>query len=89
MKTIVTLTPLDVQADGRTFKQAASVRRLGHRSIVVEGYTSLLARSRVPFEMVSSGPVRQAATAKPTPLFRVGRKVISIVADALGTTIPD
>lgn len=36
MKTIVSLTPISIERDSRTFKQASSVARLGYRSIVVE-----------------------------------------------------
>lgn len=36
MKTIVSITPISIQRDSRTFKQASSVARLGYNSIVVE-----------------------------------------------------
>lgn len=53
MATVVSLTPLPVQVDSRTFKQAASFARLGHRSVVVEGSRSSLDRSGLPFELRS------------------------------------
>jgi glycosyltransferase involved in cell wall biosynthesis len=51
MKTIVSVTPLAVEADSRTYKEAASFARLGYRSIVVEGRRSALPRERLPFEL--------------------------------------
>jgi len=53
MKTIVSITPLKVQEDSRTFKIAASFARFGYRSIVVEGAASDLNRSELPFELIS------------------------------------
>ena len=53
MKTIVSVTPLQVTADTRTFKIATSFARFGYRSIVVEGEKSELACSGLPFELRS------------------------------------
>ena len=53
MKTIVSVTPLQVTADTRTFKIATSLARFGYRSIVVEGEKSDLAPSGLPFELRS------------------------------------
>jgi glycosyltransferase involved in cell wall biosynthesis len=53
MKTIVSLTPVRVEADSRTFKQAASIARFGYRSIVVEGEHSEVDRAGLPFELRS------------------------------------
>ena len=50
MATVVSVTPLRVEADSRTYKQATSVGRFGHRSIVVEGQPSL-GLPAVPFEL--------------------------------------
>src|SRR5438045_1381352 len=60
--TIVTLTPLEVQSDSRTYKQAASCARLGYRSIVVEGYRSSLDPRALPFELISAAPARAPAS---------------------------
>src|SRR5262245_7482895 len=49
--TIVSITPLKVQADSRTFKQATSVARFGYTSIVVEGYKSDFNRAVLPFQL--------------------------------------
>jgi glycosyltransferase involved in cell wall biosynthesis len=53
MKTIVSVTPLPVSADSRTFKIAASFTRFGYRSIVVEGVKSDLDLGRIPFSIRS------------------------------------
>lgn len=52
-KTIVSITPLKVQADSRTFKQAASVARLGYKSIVVEGQPSEFDAASLPFQLLT------------------------------------
>jgi glycosyltransferase involved in cell wall biosynthesis len=70
MKTIVSITPIAVQRDSRTFKQAASMARLGYRSIVVEAEPSRSLDGGLPFELVTLGgrpdPAR-AATSAPAP----------------------
>lgn len=53
MKTIVSVTPLPVSADTRTFKIAASFARFGYRSIVVEGEKSDVEPVGLPFELCS------------------------------------
>ena len=61
-KTIVSITPINVAADSRTFKIAASFTRFGYRSIVLEGGRSDLDLRSLPFELLSLGtigPVRQ------------------------------
>jgi glycosyltransferase involved in cell wall biosynthesis len=69
MKTIVSVTPIAVERDSRTFKQAASMARMGHRSIVVEAEPSAALTGELPFELVSVGaasppaPVAVAAAA--------------------------
>lgn len=52
-KTIVSITPLKVQADSRTFKQAASVARFGYHSIVVEGQSSEFDADSLPFQLLT------------------------------------
>ena len=51
MKTIVSVTPLPVSADTRTFKIATSFARSGYHSIVVEGEKSYLDSARLPFDL--------------------------------------
>src|SRR4051812_46557557 len=51
MMVIVSITPTRVEADSRTFKQAASFARFGYTSIVVEGERSHLDKERLPFEL--------------------------------------
>jgi len=53
MKTIVSITPLRINADSRTFKIAASFTRFGYRSIVVEGEKSNSNPAHLPFELRS------------------------------------
>lgn len=62
MKTIVSVTPLPVIADTRTFKIATSFARFGYRSIVVEGEASDLAPSGLPFELRSPGKLSLVST---------------------------
>jgi glycosyltransferase involved in cell wall biosynthesis len=60
VKTVVSVTPLAVERDSRTFKVAASMARLGYRSIVVEGEPSGSLCDAVPFELISVGGRRPA-----------------------------
>ena len=59
---VVSLTPLAVDRDSRTFKQAASVARMGLESVLVEGQESRLDPERLPFALrtVRSEPRRRA-----------------------------
>ena len=73
MMTVVTVTPMALEADSRTFKQAASVARAGYHSIVVEGRSSCLQRDVLPFELISPGgdpgdAVAEEATASSRPV---------------------
>ena len=51
MTLIVSISPVRVEADSRTFKQAASVARFGYESIVIEGEKSNLQQADLPFEL--------------------------------------
>jgi len=51
MKTIVSVTPIAVASDSRTYKIAASFARFGFNSIVVEGQKSNL-ENRLPFTLL-------------------------------------
>ena len=53
VKTIVTITPLSVEKDSRTYKQAVSVARFGYKSIVVEGQKSDISQNDLPFNLIS------------------------------------
>jgi len=50
-KTVVSITPMKIQADSRSFKIAASIASFGYSSIVVEGSKSKLNRDRLPFAL--------------------------------------
>ena len=68
IKTIVSVTPIAVERDSRTFKAAASMARLGYRSIVVEAEPSAGLRTDLPFELISvggPGPSPSAPGARP------------------------
>jgi len=73
MKTIVSATPIRVQADSRSFKIAASIARFGYVSVLVEGEESDLDRACLPFELRSIGglfrtkAVALADKANPSP----------------------
>jgi glycosyltransferase involved in cell wall biosynthesis len=62
VSTIVSVTPLAVEADSRTFKEAASFARFGYRSVVVEGGWSSFDRADLPFELRSAGTPPPART---------------------------
>jgi glycosyltransferase involved in cell wall biosynthesis len=50
---VVTVTPLAVEKDSRTFKQAASISRFGYMSLVFEGQGSELELTILPFTLQS------------------------------------
>jgi glycosyltransferase involved in cell wall biosynthesis len=64
---IVSITPTAVERDSRTFKHAASLTRLGHTSIVLEGAPSALAGAQLPFELTSVGRAGRGAANGPEP----------------------
>jgi len=53
MQTVVSITPLKVEADSRAFKIATSIARFGYTSILVEGERSDIDKTRLPFRLVS------------------------------------
>jgi glycosyltransferase involved in cell wall biosynthesis len=59
-KTIVSVTPIRIQTDSRSFKIAASIARFGYASIVIEAEKSDLDRSKLPFELRSMSRVLPA-----------------------------
>jgi glycosyltransferase involved in cell wall biosynthesis len=60
MRRIVSITPLAVERDSRTFTHAASMARLGYESIVVEAEPSGPDRDRLPFELITIDPPETA-----------------------------
>jgi glycosyltransferase involved in cell wall biosynthesis len=82
---IVSLTPSRVDRDSRTFKQAASMARLGYESVVVEEGTSELPLDALPFELRGasrpngggspSGAAQPEPAAPPGHLERAYRKL--------------
>lgn len=87
MKTIVSITPVRVEADSRTFKQASSVKRFGFNSIVIEGEPSQLTQFDLPFElraMVNDHtPDRSSLSNCPPDLYRWGRKIFGQIRKGL------
>ncbi|MBM3667053.1 MAG: hypothetical protein FJW90_06155, partial [Actinobacteria bacterium] len=64
---VASVTPIGVARDSRTFKQAASIARLGMRSLVVEGEASAVVPGEAApaFELISIGA--EARIAAPAP----------------------
>ena len=72
VRTIVSVTPIPVERDSRTFKIASFYSRLGYRSVVVEGAPSRTLSAALPFELVSAGAAAPEATPAPnSPLAAV------------------
>jgi glycosyltransferase involved in cell wall biosynthesis len=61
--TVVSVTPLRLDADSRTLKEAVSLARAGLRSIVVERFGSTESWDDVPIEVVSLAPSPSPAPA--------------------------
>jgi glycosyltransferase involved in cell wall biosynthesis len=55
VKTIVSVTPIAVERDSRTFKQASSMARMGYRSVVFEVQPSHGLSDNLPFELMTLG----------------------------------
>lgn len=55
MKLVVSVTPIAVERDSRTYKHAASLARLGFRSLVLEGQPSGVSVDTLPFELITVG----------------------------------
>lgn len=60
----MTLTPVALERDARTFKHAASLARLGYESVVVEGRRSASLEGPLPFELLTSDSSEQAPRAR-------------------------
>lgn len=65
MRRVVSVTPLPVERDSRTYKQAASLARMGYESVVVEGEASSLDPASLPFRLVA---VADAGAPRAQPL---------------------
>lgn len=52
MKTIVSITPIAVASDSRTYKIATSLAQFGYQSIVVEGLSSGFNKKSLPFQLI-------------------------------------
>ena len=87
-KTIVSITPVAVGADSRAYRIAASFRRFGYRSVVVEGGRSTLNRNVIPFELISlaSNFVDTEATSPLSDWRRSLRHSLRSMADQYAST---
>lgn len=74
--TVVAVTPTSLRADSRTLKQAASLARAGHRSIVVEGRASDSDYTAFGIEVIAPRPAPSPAATLP------------VVASAAGSPHP-
>lgn len=89
--TVVSLTPLPLEADSRTLKSALSYARWGFRSIVIEGHTSKCATFPEGIEVISPGPSATATTSSPhatAPRQGLRQRIRSIVRKVWGGPMP-
>lgn len=87
LRTIVSITPIRVQADSRSFKIAASIARFGYTSILVEGQRSDLDPAHLPFQLVSIERLSRASNTtlsqSPTKPSRAAREAFRSAREAL------
>jgi glycosyltransferase involved in cell wall biosynthesis len=85
--TIVSVTPIAIERDSRTLKQATSLARLGYRSVVVEGERSAFDSSDLSFELVTvaGAPPPPTDTGGPEPIARNGHAPIPPVQSEVST----
>ena len=88
--TVVSVTPLRLDADSRTLKEAVSLSRTGMRSIVVERIGSTESWTDVPIEVLSlwppAGPVVRSTVAEealPRSMWSALRPLVDLVAPLL------
>ena len=84
--TVVSVTPMRLDSDSRTLKEAASLARMGLRSVVLEGARSTAGWEELPIEVVSLGAAPQgpaaaalAAPARRSLRTRIGRLLAPLV----------
>jgi glycosyltransferase involved in cell wall biosynthesis len=61
--TVVSITPIRVEADSRSLKIAATIAHMGYVSILVEGQKSHFDKNRLPFQLRSIGSMPGALRA--------------------------
>jgi glycosyltransferase involved in cell wall biosynthesis len=85
---VVSLTPTAVERDSRTFKQAASVGRLGYESILIEDVRSRLDRATLPFRLVTPrGRFRSSSKGLVRNVWRLLRASVEPRAPAFFTAV--
>lgn len=91
--TVVSVTPLRLDADSRTLKEAVSVSRAGLRSIVIERLGSTESWDDVPIEVVSMAPPPAPVSSnggppapppKPRPTFYLVKPFLRLLGPWLG-----
>jgi glycosyltransferase involved in cell wall biosynthesis len=93
--TVVSVTPLRLDADSRTLKEAVSLARTGLRSIVVERLASTETWDDVPIEVVSmaapsappssaNGAATRPAPPKPRPTYLLVKPFLPLLGPWLG-----
>lgn len=89
---IVSLTPVAIERDTRTYKHAASLARQGYESVVVEGQRSTNLPETLPFRVITSDPGEAVATqvpAAPQPRATSGRdRLVERLRKRFGRLVP-
>jgi glycosyltransferase involved in cell wall biosynthesis len=81
---VASLTPAPLDRDSRTLKQATSIARLGHVSVVVEAQGSSQSFADAPFEVLTLRSVGESLADDDGNAPNVGRGLVDRVAGFLG-----
>jgi glycosyltransferase involved in cell wall biosynthesis len=81
---VASLTPAPLDRDSRTLKQATTIARLGHTSIVVEAQGSARAFDDAPFEVLTLRSVGESLADDAGSAPNVGRGWVDRLAGVLG-----
>jgi hypothetical protein len=81
MKTVVSVTPVAVERDSRTFRAASSMARMGYRSIVFEVEPSRGLPDELPFQLITLGGGPATAANAPKSVAEAPEQVLA-AADA-------
>jgi len=84
MSRVVSLTPSRLDRDSRTLKQASSVARLGHESVVVEAVKSAEDPTDAPFEVVTLRSVGESLASSEAASPTLSRGIVERIAELLG-----
>jgi glycosyl transferase family 4 len=84
MSRVVSVTPAALERDSRTLKEASTVARLGHESIVVEALSSGTAFEDAPFALLTLRSMGESLADDAGAAPAVGRGAVERVAGVLG-----